>query len=807
MDEKGKVLLVDVKDEMKEAYLSYAMSVIVGRALPDIRDGLKPVQRRILYAMQEMNLHPEAPYRKSARVVGDVLGKYHPHGDMAVYEALVRLAQDFTCRYPLVDGHGNFGSIDGDPPAAMRYTEVRLAPIAEEMLQDLEKDTVDFIPNFDESLKEPVVLPARFPQLLANGTSGIAVGMATNIPPHNLRELIDGLLFLLDHPEATADDLLRYIPGPDFPTGGKIIGRQGIYEYFREGKGKVVIRGEAVVEEIARGRKAIIIREVPYQVNKAALVEHIARLIEEKKLSDVSEVRDESDRDGIRIVLELKRGANPQYILRYLYKHTALETSFGVILLALVGGKPEICNMRDALWHFLEFRKEVVLRRSRFELKEAEERAHVLEGFLRALDMIDRVIALIRSSQNVPEAKARLVEELGFTEKQAQAILELRLQRLVALEREKLKEEYQEITARIAHLRDILEKEEVLKECIREEFRKVQERYGDERRTRIIDEEEEEEEEKELLVREEDVVVTLTHDGYVKRVPLTLYRRQGRGGKGVNALTPGEEDVVHTILVTTTLHRMLFFTTRGRVFQLPVHRLPEMSQRSRGMHLVNFLPLEEGERVVTAVPLRDFKEGKYLFFATAQGRVKKMDLLEFLSVTRRGVKVIELEDGDTLEAVFVTRGNDRVFLATALGFGLSFEEDEVRPMGRGASGVRGMNLRGDDRVVGACPVRSSETLLVVTSLGMGKRIDVSEFPVHHRACAGVRILKESSRTGEITGIAPVRGDEEILLSTQNGLLIRVHTGEIPIQGRVTQGVRLIRLGENDRVASFAVVPS
>lgn len=805
MDEKGKVLLVDVKDEMREAYLSYAMSVIVGRALPDIRDGLKPVQRRILYAMQEMNLRPDAPYRKSARVVGDVLGKYHPHGDMAVYEALVRLAQDFTCRYPLVDGHGNFGSVDGDPPAAMRYTEVRLAPIAEEMLQDLEKDTVDFVPNFDESLKEPVVLPARFPQLLANGASGIAVGMATNIPPHNLKELIDGLLYLLDHPEATAEDLLRYIPGPDFPTGGKIIGRQGIREYFTEGKGKIVLRGEATVEEIARGKQAIIIREIPYQVNKAALVEHIARLVEEKKLPDIAEVRDESDRDGIRVVLELKRGANPQYILRYLYRHTALETSFGVILLALVGGKPEICNMREALGHFLAFRREVVLRRSRFELKEAEERAHVLEGFLKALDMIDRVIALIRSSQSVPEAKARLMEELGFTEKQAQAILELRLQRLVALEREKLKEEYREVMARIARLRDILEKEEVLKECIREELRKVQELYGDERKTRIVDEEVEEEEEEELLVREEDVVVTLTHDGYVKRVPLATYRRQGRGGKGVSALNPGEEDIVRVIVATTTLHRMLFFTTRGRVFQLPVHRLPEMSQRSRGMHLVNFLPLEEGERVVTAIPLRDFKEGRYLFFATAQGKVKKIDLLEFLSITRRGVKVIELEDRDTLEAVFVTGGEDQVFLATARGFGLCFREDEVRPMGRTASGVRGISLREDDRVVGACPVKLGETLLVVTSLGMGKRMEISEFPMHHRGGMGVRILKESSRTGEVVGIAAVQGDEEVLLSTRGGLLLRVHTGEIPLQGRMAQGVRLIRLEEDDRVASFAVV--
>jgi len=804
VEEQGKVLLVDVKDEMKEAYLSYAMSVIVGRALPDIRDGLKPVQRRILYAMQEMNLRPTEPYRKSARVVGDVLGKYHPHGDMAVYEALVRLAQDFTCRYPLVDGHGNFGSVDGDPPAAMRYTEVRLAPIAEEMLRDLEKDTVDFVPNFDESLKEPVVLPASFPQLLANGASGIAVGMATNIPPHNLRELVDGLLYLLDHPEASVEDLLRLIPGPDFPTGGRIVGRRGIEEYFREGRGKLVIRGEATVEEIARGKQAIVIRELPYQVNKADLVEHIARLVEEKKLPDVAEVRDESDREGIRVVLELKRGANPHYILRYLYRHTALEVSFGVILLALVSGKPEVCTMPQALKHFLDFRREVILRRSRFELKEAEERAHILEGFLRALDLIDRVIALIRSSQSVPEAKERLVGELGFTEKQAQAILEMRLQRLVALEREKLEEEYREVTAKILHLREILEKEEVLRRCIREELERVRELYGDERRTRIV-EEEEEEEEATPLIREEEVVITLTRDGYVKRVPLATYRRQGRGGKGVSAVTTGEEDFVSTMVVTTTLHRALFFTNRGRVFQLPVHQLPEMGRQAKGMHLVNLLPLEEGERAVTLIPLRDFKEGKYLFFATAKGKVKKIDLLELLSVTRRGVRVVELEEGDELEGVFTTCGEDRVFLATSQGLGLSFREEEVRPMGKAASGVRGMSLREGDRVVGACVMRQNETLLVVTSLGMGKRVNLEEFPVHHRGGMGIRLIRESERSGKVVGIAPVKGEEELLLSTQKGLLIRVHIEEVPVQSRAAQGVRLIRLEKDDQVTSFAVV--
>ncbi|MGQ9622077.1 MAG: DNA gyrase subunit A [Candidatus Caldatribacteriaceae bacterium] len=806
MEEKGKVFLVDVKDEMKEAYLSYAMSVIVGRALPDVRDGLKPVQRRILYAMQEMNLRSSEPYRKSARVVGDVLGKYHPHGDMAVYEALVRMAQDFTCRYPLVDGHGNFGSVDGDPPAAMRYTEVRLATIAEEMLRDLDKNTVSLVPNFDESLKEPVVLPSAFPQLLANGSSGIAVGMATNIPPHNLGELVDALLFLLDHPGATYQDLLRFIPGPDFPTGGKIIGRRGTEEYFREGKGKLVLRGEARVEELGRGKQAIVIRELPYQVNKADLVEHIARLVEEKKLPDIAEVRDESDREGIRVVLELKRGAKPHYLLRYLYKHTALEVSFGVILLALVEGRPEICTMPEALRHFLDFRKEVILRRSRFELQEAEDRAHILEGFLRALDMVDKVIHLIRSSQSVQEAKERLTQELGFTEKQAQAILEMRLQRLVALEREKIQEEYRELQKKITHLHDILEKEEVLKQCLREELEYIKGRYADERRTRIV-EEEEEKEEVELLVREEDVVVTLTQDGYVKRVPLSTYRRQGRGGRGVSGLSMGEEDFVSTIIVATTLHRVLFFTSRGRVFQLPVHRLPEVSRQAKGMHLANFLPLEEGERVVTLIPLRDFKESRYLFLATARGKVKKMDLLEFLSVTRRGTRAIGLEEEDELEVAFVTKGSDEVLLATARGLGLAFREEEVRPMGKSASGVRGMHLREGDRVVGACPLKREATLLIVTSLGMGKRMSLSDFPVHHRGGMGVRILKSFERTGEIVGIAAVKGEEELLLSTQNGLLLRVHTGEIPVQGRVTRGVRLISLKSQDKVAAFAVTPS
>ncbi|MGQ9473767.1 MAG: DNA gyrase subunit A [Candidatus Caldatribacteriaceae bacterium] len=802
-EEKGKVVLVDVSEEMKDAYLSYAMSVIVGRALPDVRDGLKPVQRRILYAMHEMNLRYGEPYRKSARVVGDVLGKYHPHGDMAVYEALVRMAQDFTYRYPLVDGHGNFGSVDGDPPAAMRYTEVRMSAIAGELLTDLEKETVDFVPNFDESVKEPTVLPAGFPQLLANGSSGIAVGMATNIPPHNLGELIDALLYLIDHPEADWRDLLTLLPGPDFPTAGKIVGKKGIEDYFREGRGKFTLQGEAIFEEIGKNRQALIIREIPYQANKSQLVEHIARLVEDKKLSEVSEIRDESDRDGIRIVLELRKGANPQYVVNYLLKHTAFRVSFGVTLLALVNGKPEVLGMKEALQCFLEYRKEVVIRRSKFELKEAEERMHILEGFLRALDQIDAVITLIRASSSVQEAKEGLMQKFLFTEKQSQAILEMRLQRLVALEREKIATEYAELEKRVKKLQEILAHHHVLVEVIREELKAIREKYADERRTRIVDEEEKIEEEE--LIREEDIVITLTRDGYVKRVPLLVYRRQGRGGKGVTGITTKEEDLVSDIVVTTTLAKVLFFTSTGRVFLLPAHRIVEAPRQSKGIHLANLLPLEGEERVLTIIPIRDFQEGKYLFFVTAKGKVKKSDLLEFMSITRKGIRAITLDSDDVLSTVFITQGDNEVFIATARGYGLLFSEKEVRPMGRTAGGVRGISLRSGDRVVGACLVRREETLLVVASSGLGKRIALMEFPLHHRGGKGIIIMREGKRTGELVGIASVSGEEEVLISAQSGLLIRLHLSGVPIQGRMTQGVRLIRLKEDDKIADFALV--
>jgi DNA gyrase subunit A len=787
-EDKGNIIPVDVKDEMKDAYLNYAMSVIVGRALPDARDGLKPVQRRILFAMNEMGIRHNLPYKKSARIVGDVLGKYHPHGDMAIYDTLVRMAQPFTYRYSLVDGHGNFGSIDGDPPAAMRYTEVRMNLIAEEMLLDIEKNTVDFIPNFDESMQEPIVLPANFPQLLANGATGIAVGMATNIPPHNLSEIIDATIYLIDHPQSTWRELMEYIPGPDFPTYGLIVGTEGIHDYFREGRGKLILRGDARIEDLDRHRKAIIIREIPYQVNKASLVEEIARLIMDKKITDVSEVRDESDRDGIRVVLELKKNAmNPNFVLNYLYRRTALQTTFGVILLALINGRPEVMGVPDVLRHFIDYRKEVVTRRSKYELKNAEDRIHILEGFLRALDRIDEVIHTIRSSQNVSEAKDRLIQQFQFSDPQAQAILEMRLQRLVALEREKIQEEYKELEKRIASLKDILTHEKSLLNLIKRELLDVKRRFGDARRTRIVDEAEP----LDLtdLIAEEDIVITLTRDGYVKRVLLSSYRRQGRGGRGVTGITTKEEDLVSQIAVTTTLHKILFFTSRGRVFQLPAYQLVEMQRQAKGIHLVNLLQLEDGEQVINMIPLKDFGEGKYLFFVTSRGIVKKSDLLEYVSITRRGIRAINLDDGDELSTVFVTNGKEKVLIATAKGYGISFSEEEVRSMGRVSRGVKGITLRAKDRVVGASSLKHKLDLLIISSKGMGKRVKMQNFPVHHRGGKGIILMKFGQPENEVIGVQLVSGQEEILISSQNGTLIRINCNEVSVQGRATRAIK------------------
>ncbi|HSV32052.1 MAG TPA: DNA gyrase subunit A [Atribacteraceae bacterium] len=802
-DEKGKVVPVDVTEEMRQSYLSYAMSVIVGRALPDARDGLKPVQRRILFAMNEMGLRSQEPHKKSARVVGDVLGKYHPHGDMAVYDALVRMAQEFTYRYPLVDGHGNFGSVDGDPPAAMRYTEVRMAQISNELLTDIDKETVEFIPNFDESLNEPQVLPAAFPQLLSNGSSGIAVGMATNIPPHNLAELVDATIFLINHPQTSWRELINIMPGPDFPTYGKIVGGKGILDYFEKGRGKLVLRGEAQVEDIGKSRQGIVIRELPYQVNKATLVQSIAHLIQNKKITDVAEVRDESDRDGMRIVLELKKGANPQFIINYLYKHTTLQVSFGVILLALVDNRPEVMGVAEALRHFIGFRKEVVTRRSRFELRENEERAHILEGFLRALDQVGQIIATIRSSQTVQEARSRLMSEFDFSEKQAQAILDMRLQRLVALERKKILEEHEVLLRKIEELRDILSREESLLRVVKKELVEVKRKHGDGRRTRIIPEEGSVEDLD--LIPEEDIVLTLTRGGYIKRVSLTQYRRQGRGGRGVSGITTKEEDVVRQIAVATTLHRLLLFTSKGRVFQIPAYQLPERERQSRGNHLANLLALEEGEQVFRFIPLKDFGQGRHLFFVTTRGVVKKSDLLEFVSITRRGIRAINLDADDRLSAVFVTDGSNEVFLATVRGLALSFPETEVRSMGRDTRGVRGISLKEGDRVVSACILDRTRPLLVVSARGMGKKLSLADFASHHRGSRGVIIMKGAGDTGEVVSVSTLDENNEVLISTRAGLLIRIDTRDVPLLGRPTRGVKLIRLGSGDLISSVAMV--
>ena len=676
--------------------------------------------------------------------------------------------------------------------------------IAEEMLFDIEKNTVDFISNFDESMQEPIVLPANFPQLLANGATGIAVGMATNIPPHNLSEIIDATIYLIDHPQSTWRELMEYIPGPDFPTYGLIVGTEGIHDYFREGRGKLILRGDARIEDLDRHRKAIIIREIPYQVNKASLVEEIARLIMDKKITDVSEVRDESDRDGIRVVLELKKNAmNPNFVLNYLYRRTALQTTFGVILLALINGRPEVMGVPDVLRHFIDYRKEVVTRRSKYELKNAEDRIHILEGFLRALDRIDEVIHTIRSSQNVSEAKDRLIQQFQFSDPQAQAILEMRLQRLVALEREKIQEEYKELEKRIASLKDILTHEKSLLNLIKRELLDVKRRFGDARRTRIVDEAEP----LDLtdLIAEEDIVITLTRDGYVKRVLLSSYRRQGRGGRGVTGITTKEEDLVSQIAVTTTLHKILFFTSRGRVFQLPAYQLVEMQRQAKGIHLVNLLQLEDGEQVINMIPLKDFGEGKYLFFVTSRGIVKKSDLLEYVSITRRGIRAINLDDGDELSTVFVTNGKEKVLIATAKGYGISFSEEEVRSMGRVSRGVKGITLRAKDRVVGASSLKHKLDLLIISSKGMGKRVKMQNFPVHHRGGKGIILMKFGQPENEVIGVQLVSGQEEILISSQNGTLIRINCNEVSVQGRATRGVTLVRLYKGDLISSFALV--
>jgi DNA gyrase subunit A len=794
-----RILPVLIEEEMKDSYLAYSMSVIVARALPDVRDGLKPVHRRVLYGMLELGLRPNAPYKKSARIVGEVLGKYHPHGDAAVYDAMVRMVQDFSMRYPLIDGQGNFGSIDGDSPAAMRYTEARLAPIAEELLRDLDKDTVDFVPNFDETLKEPSVLPTLLPNLLVNGSSGIAVGMATNIPPHNLGEVVDALVALIDHPNLQVEGLMRYIKGPDFPTGGIIYGVEGVDEAYRTGRGHITVRGRVSIERGRGGHQNLIITELPYQVNKAALVERIAQLVQERKLEGISDLRDESDRDGMRIVVELKRDAQSEVVLNQLYRHTPLQSTFGVIMLALVDGQPRVLNLKQLLQHFLDFRHEVVVRRTRFELDKAEKRAHILEGYRIALDHIDEVIDLIRHSRTPETAKKNLMRRFALSELQADAILDMRLQRLTGLERRKIEEEYLETIKLIARLKALLESKALRMQLIKEELLQLKAKYGDERRTEIV--EEAREWTVEDFVADEDVVITLSHKGFIKRFPVSSYRRQ----TGKVKVSDLEDDWVESLFVASTRHHVLFFTDRGRCYGLKVHEIPEAPQSARGRALANLLELSEGERVAGSLAVRDFEDGLYVLMVTAQGVVKKTRLDEFARPRRAGVQAAAVDKTDRLIDVRLTDGNQDVVLVTAEGKAIRFSEHEVRPMGRSAGGVRGIRLAKGDHVVGVATVRKGGRILVVSEKGWGKSVDLDSYRRTGRGGKGLITARISQRTGRLVAAVSITPDDEVMLVTANGKLFRLHARDIRTMGRDTQGARLVQVEPGDVITDIARV--
>lgn len=799
----GRVLPVNIEDEMKNSYIDYAMSVIVMRALPDVRDGLKPVHRRILYAMHEAGMAANKPYKKSARIVGEVLGKYHPHGDSSVYDAIVRMAQPFSTRYPLVDGHGNFGSIDGDSAAAMRYTEVRMSRFAEEMLEDIEKDTVEYVPNYDESLKEPKVLPAKFPNLLVNGSSGIAVGMATNIPPHNLSEVIDGLVMMIDNPEVTIKDLMLAIKGPDFPTAGLILGREGIRQAYATGRGSIKMRAQARIEKMSNGKHRIIVTEIPYQVNKAKLIENIADLVHTKIIDGITDLRDESDRSGMRIVIELRRDVQPDVILNQLYKHTKLQDSFGVIMLALVDGHPKVLNLKQVLEYYLEHQKDVLIRRTNFELKKAKDRAHILEGLKIALDHLDAVIKTIRESNTVDIARTALINNFGLSEKQAQAILEMRLQRLTGLERQKIEQEYIDILETIAYLEGLLADEHKIMEVIKEELLDVKKRFGDERRTVITSDVSKLDVED--LIAEEDVVITLTHYGYIKRLPMDTYRSQKRGGRGVTGMGTKEEDFVEHIFVATTHHNLLFFTNRGRVYRLKAYEVPEASRTAKGTAIINLIPLEQSEKITAVIPIKEFSENKCLFMATQKGIVKKSELTDFDTTRKGGLIAILLDDDDELIGVRLTNGDQHIILGTNNGLSIRFSEKEVRIMGRSARGVYGIRLKDDDRVVGMDTVKKGGDLLTVTAEGYGKRTPVDEYREQKRGGHGIINTKVTDKTGPVIGLKVVYPDQDLILITSEGIVIRIEINEISVIGRNTQGVTLMKTSQNDKVVAMAIV--
>lgn len=801
----GNIVPVNLEHEMKFSYIDYAMSVIVARALPDVRDGLKPVHRRILYAMQEAGMTAGKPYKKSARIVGEVLGKYHPHGDTSVYDAIVRMAQDFSMRYQLADGHGNFGSVDGDPAAAMRYTEVRMSKISELMLQDIEKNTVDFVPNYDESLKEPSVLPAKFPQLLVNGTSGIAVGMATNIPPHNMSEVIDATLMLIDNPGARLDELMTKIKGPDFPTAAQILGTDGIIDAYRTGRGSIKMRAKTSVETLANGKPRIIVTELPYQVNKARLIEKIADLVREKTVEGITDLRDESDREGMRIVIDLRRDANPQILLNQLYKHTQMQETFGVIMLALVKGTPQVLNLTQVLQNYISHQEEIVTRRTRHDLQKAEARAHVLEGLTTAIENLDSVIATIRQSDSAITAKSELVKKFGLTEIQAQAILDLRLQKLTGLEREKIETEYAEIKAAIKKFTEILADENKILEIIKSELLAVKEKFGDERRTEIIRDETSTKFSAEDLIHDDDVVITLTRGGYVKRIGLNTYKSQKRGGVGITGMSTKAEDVVEDILITTNHHTILFFTNRGKVFPLKTYQIAEASRTAKGTHISNLLPMDADEIVTAMIKVKDFDPERYLFMATKKGMVKKTQLSEFSSMGKRGVIAIKLRKKDELIGVKFTEGERYIILGTAKGKAIAFDEEEVRSMGRATQGVKGINLSDGDRVIGMDKLRKGAEVLVVSEEGYGKRTPTEDYRPQGRNGKGLITMKVTEKTGDVIGIKVVSPDQELMLITSEGIVIRTNVSDISVISRNTQGVTLMKTRPEDKVAALATV--
>jgi DNA gyrase subunit A len=801
---KEKILPVFIEQEMKQSYLSYAMSVIIGRALPDARDGLKPVHRRILFAMKELGLDHSKPYKKSARIVGEVLGKYHPHGDAAVYDTLVRMVQDFSLRYPLVDGQGNFGSVDGDSPAAMRYTEARLASITQEMLGDIEKNTVNFAPNFDETLEEPTLLPSILPNLLCNGSSGIAVGMATNIPPHNLNEVADATIAFIDDPNIDSKGLMKYIKGPDFPTGATICGADGIKSAYETGRGLLKLRAVASVEEMKGGRQSIVVSEIPYQVNKANLIENIAELVNDKKIEGISDVRDESDKDGMRIVIDLKRDANAQVILNQLYKHTQMQSTFGVIFLALVDGSPRVLKLKEILAEYVRHRKDIIIRRTRYDLEKAKDRAHIVEGLRKAVDILDKIIKTIRKSKNPAEAKVALIEDFEFSDRQAQAILEMQLQKLTGLEIHKLEEEYKELMKKIEFFESILKSEKKVLEIVKEELGKLKEKFGDERRTQIV-KSADTELEIEDLIADEDVVVTISHQGYVKRLPVTTYRKQKRGGVGVGSGIV-EEDFVEHLFIASTHDTLLLFTSKGKAFTIKVHEIPQASRMAKGKFIANFVSLAQGEKVTSYIPTRKFEEGKYLVMATRLGQIKKCDLTDFENTRRSGIIAIGLDPKDELIEAELTDGKQEIFLATRLGKAIRFPEELVRSMGRSAGGVRGINLEPKDHVIGMEVVNKKATLLSVTEKGFGKRSEVEEYRITSRGGKGVTNIKVTDKNGEVVGLKCVTDQDDVMIMTKEGMVVRCSVKDIRETGRVAQGVRLINLKKaGDRVTTVAKV--